>query len=81
MSLQVSPVSRNLHNPVYLMGLEIEDMMIIGVVCILALLGGEFLFPDRYLVFLPLNWALMLLSCFWGYRRSPSSSTANRADT
>lgn len=66
MSLQVSPVSRNLHNPVYFMGLEIEDMMIIGIVCIAALMGGQFLFPDRYLVFLPLNWALMLLVLILG---------------
>ena len=66
MSLQVSPVSRNLHNPVYLMGLEIEDMMMIGIVCIGALIGGQFLFPDRYLVFLPLNWALMLLVLILG---------------
>ena len=67
MALQVSPVSRNLHNPVYFMGLEIEDMMIIGIVCIAALMGGQFFFPDRYLFFIPLNWALMLHgSDSWG---------------
>jgi type IV secretory pathway TrbD component len=53
MSLQVSPVSRNLHNPVYLMGLEIEDMMIIGIVCIVALMGGQFLFPTATSYFFP----------------------------
>ena|ERR1019366_7158853 len=66
MALHVSPVSRNLHNPVYFMGLEIEDMMVVGVVCVGALLGGQVLFPDRYLVFLPMNWALMLMVLILG---------------
>jgi hypothetical protein len=48
------------------MGLEIEDMMVIGVICVGALLGGEVIFPDRYLVFLPLNWALMLMVLLLG---------------
>jgi len=61
MALHVSPVSRNLSNPVYFMGLEIEDMMIVGVVCVAALLGGQLFFADRYLFFIPMNWALMLI--------------------
>jgi hypothetical protein len=43
------------------MGLEVEDMMVVGVLCVGALLGGGLIFPDRYLLFIPLNWALMLL--------------------
>ena len=61
MALHVSPVSRNLNKPVYFMGLEIEDMMIVGVVCVGALMGGQMFFPDRYLFFIPMNWALMLM--------------------
>ena len=61
MALHVSPVSRNLSNPVYFMGLEIEDMMVVGVVCVAALLGGQLFFADRYLFFIPMNWALMLI--------------------
>jgi hypothetical protein len=60
-ALKYSPVSRNLHNPVYFFGLEIEDIMVVGVACVVAMLAGQFFFSDRYLLVLPMNWALAIL--------------------
>jgi len=61
MSLRVSPVSRNLNAQIMLFGLEFEDLMVITVLGVAAMLIGQFLFSDRYLFFLPMNWALLLI--------------------
>ena len=60
MTLRMSPVSRNLHAKVTLLGLEIEDMLFLAMTCAVAMLIGQFLFPNRYMFFLPMNWFLML---------------------
>lgn len=61
MSLRFSPVSRNLHAKVTLLGLELEDMLFLAMACATAMLVGQFLFSDRYMFFLPMNWFLMLM--------------------
>jgi hypothetical protein len=60
MALRMSPVSRNLHAKVTLLGLEIEDMLFLAMACAVAMLTGQFLLPNRYIFFLPMNWFLML---------------------
>ena len=60
MALRMSPVSRNLRAKVTLLGLEIEDMLFLAMACAVAMLTGQFLFPNRYMFFLPMNWFLML---------------------
>ena len=57
----MSPVSRNLHAKVTLLGLELEDMLFLAMACAIAMLVGQFLFADRYMFFLPMNWFLMLM--------------------
>jgi hypothetical protein len=61
MALKMSPVSRNLHAKVTMLGLELEDMLALAMGCAIAMLIGQFLFPDRYMFFLPMNWFLMLM--------------------
>jgi hypothetical protein len=61
MPLRVSPVSRNLNARIMMFGLEFEDLLVITVLGVAAMLGGQFFFSDRYLFFLPMNWALLLL--------------------
>jgi hypothetical protein len=61
MALKISPVSRNLHAKVTLLGLELEDMLFLAMCCAIAMLVGQVLFPDRYLFFLPMNWFLLLM--------------------
>ena len=48
MALRVSPVSRNLAMKVTFMFLELEDMLGLGLLCAVAMVGGNFLFADRY---------------------------------
>ena len=57
----MSPVSRNLHAKVTLLGLELEDMLFLAMACAVAMLVGQFSFSDRYMFFLPMNWFLMLM--------------------
>jgi hypothetical protein len=61
MNLRLSPVSRNLHAKVTLLGLELEDMLFLAMSCAIAMLVGQFVFPNRYMFFLPMNWFLMLM--------------------
>lgn len=61
MALRMSPVSRNLHAKVTLLGLELEDMLFLAMACAIAMLVGQLLFSDRYMFFLPMNWFLMLM--------------------
>jgi hypothetical protein len=49
MALRMSPVSRNLHAKVTLLGLELEDMLFLAMACAIAMLVGQFLFSDRYM--------------------------------
>src|ERR1700730_14946765 len=53
MALKMSPVSRNLHAKV--------TMLALAMGCAIAMLVGQFLFSDRYMFFLPMNWFLMLM--------------------
>jgi hypothetical protein len=64
--LDTSHVSRNLNAQVVLFGLEIGDLLILLVFAVAGMLIGQFVFPDRYLFFLPMNWALMLAVCVVG---------------
>lgn len=61
MALKMSPVSRNLHAKVTMLGLELEDMLALAMGCAIAMLIGQFLFAEKYMFFLPMNWFLMLL--------------------
>ena len=61
MALKMSPVSRNLHAKITMLGLELEDMLALAMACAIAMLVGQFLFSDRYMFFLPMNWFLMLM--------------------
>jgi len=60
MPLRVSPVSRNLNAQIMFLGLEFEDLLIVCVLGVAGMLVGQFCFSDRYLFFLPMNWALLL---------------------
>jgi len=61
MALRMSPVSRNLHAKVILLGLELEDMLFLAAASAGAMLVGQFFFSDRYMFFLPMNWFLLLM--------------------
>jgi len=61
MALKMSPVSRNLHAKVTLLGLELEDMLFLAAASAGAMLVGQFFFSDRYMFFLPMNWFLLLM--------------------
>ena len=61
MALKMSPVSRNLHAKITMLGLELEDMLALAMGCAIAMLVGQFFFPERYMFFLPMNWFLMLM--------------------
>ena len=60
MALHVSPISRNLAMKVTFMFLELEDMLGLGLLCAVAMVGGNFLFSDRYVFGIPMNWFLVL---------------------
>ncbi len=61
MGLNRTPVSRNLNQKVKLFGLELEDLMIVGVATAVAMLAGQFLLPHTTILFLPANFALAIL--------------------
>lgn len=61
MALQVSPISRNLALKVTVMFLEVEDMLALGFACAVVMLAGQFLFSDRYIFSIPMNWFLVLV--------------------
>jgi hypothetical protein len=64
MALRMSPVSRNLNATVMFFGLEFEDLLVVIILGVGGMLAGQFFFPDRYVFFLPMNWALLLLVVF-----------------
>jgi len=61
--LSAGHASMLLYSMLYLtgFGLELEDMLFLAMACALAMLVGQFLFSDRYMFFLPMNWFLMLM--------------------
>jgi len=60
MSLNSSPVSRNLHLKVTMLFLELEDLLTIMLAVCGAMLIGNFLFSDRYIFHIPMNYFLPL---------------------
>ena len=60
MALNSSPVSRNLHLKVTLLFLELEDLLAIMLAVSGTMLVGNFLFSDRYIFHLPMNYFLPL---------------------
>lgn len=61
MALNSSPVSRNLHLKVTLLFLELEDLLAIMLAVSGTMLVGNFLFSDRYIFHLPMNYFLPLV--------------------
>src|SRR3974390_322737 len=60
MALNSSPVSRNLHLKVTILFLELEDLLAIMLAVCGAMLIGNFLFSDRYIFHIPINYFLPL---------------------
>src|SRR5450756_3107790 len=60
MALNSSPVSRNLHLKVTILFLELEDLLTIMLAVCGAMLIGNFLFSDRYIFHIPMNYFLPL---------------------
>jgi hypothetical protein len=59
MPLNTSPISRNIRTTIRLLGLDIEDLMAIGITAIGFLIIGQFVFPSSFSVLgLPMNWFL-----------------------
>lgn len=68
MALHTSPVSRNLQTSIRMLGLDIEDLLVLGVLSIGVLIVGGFVFPRSFTIFgLPANWALFLLIAVGGF--------------
>ena len=61
MALRVSPVSRNLALKVTFLFLEIEDMLALAFACAVSMIAGQFVFSDRYIFSIPMNWFLVLV--------------------
>ena len=61
MALRVSPVSRNLAMKVTFLFLEIEDMLALSFMSAISMIVGQWVFPDRYVFGIPMNWFLVLV--------------------
>ena len=62
MSLTVTPISRNLKTSIRMLGLEIEDLLVVGLAAVFALILGGLIFPRSMSAFgMPMNWV-----CFFG---------------
>jgi len=61
MALSMTPISRNLHMKVTLMYLELEDLLTILLAVSASMIVGNFLFPDREIFHLPMNYFLPLM--------------------
>jgi hypothetical protein len=62
MSLNNTPISRNLHTSIRLLGLDIEDLMALGIISVFSLIIGGFVFPKNMrLVGLPMNYFCFLV--------------------
>ena len=60
MALNQSQVSRNLNAQIVFAGIEFEDLLVLLILAVVGMLIGQFCFPNRYVLFLPMNWAMML---------------------
>ena len=69
MALDQTPVSRNLHASIRFLGLELEDILYLGMGGVAALLVGQFVpyFATRYVAGVPMNWAMFLFVIVGGY--------------
>jgi hypothetical protein len=69
MALNQTPVSRNLHASIKFLGLELEDLLYLGMAGVAALLIGQFVpyFSSRSIVGVPMNWFMFLLVIVGGY--------------
>jgi hypothetical protein len=61
MALAMSPISRNLHMKVTFLYLELEDLLVILFAVAGSMILGNFLFPNREIFHLPMNYFLPLL--------------------
>jgi hypothetical protein len=61
MELETTLISRNLKTSIRLMGLDIEDLLAVGVISVMSLIIGGFIFPKSLTVFsVPMNWFCFL---------------------
>lgn len=61
MELVTSPISRNLKTSIRMLGLDIEDLLALGLIAVSSLLIGQFVFPKTMTVFsIPMNWFCFL---------------------
>lgn len=69
MALNQTPVSRNLHASIKFLGLELEDLLYLGMAGVAALLVGQFVpyFSSRYIAGIPMNWAMFMFVIIGGY--------------
>jgi hypothetical protein len=61
MALLMSPISRNLHMKVTFFYLELEDMLTILLAVSGSMIAGNFLFPNREIFHIPMNYFLPLV--------------------
>jgi hypothetical protein len=61
MPLLMSPISRNLHSSVKFFYLELEDLLTILLSVAGSMIVGNFLFADREIFHIPMNYFLPLL--------------------
>ncbi len=61
MALLMSPISRNLHMKVTFLYLELEDLLTIMLAVAGSMIAGNFLFPDREIFHIPMNYFLPLV--------------------
>lgn len=61
MALSLSPISRNLHMKVTFLYLELEDLLAILLAVVGSMIFGNFLFPEREIFHIPMNYFLPLV--------------------
>lgn len=61
MALLMSPISRNLHMKVTFLYLELEDLLTILLAVSGSMIAGNFLFSDREIFHIPMNYFLPLV--------------------
>lgn len=61
MPLTTSPISRNLRTSVRILGMDFEDLMVVGIIAILTLIVSGFVLPRNLIILgLPGNWFCFL---------------------
>lgn len=61
MLLTTSPISRNLRTSVRILGMDFEDLMVVGIIAILTLIVSGFVLPRNLMILgLPGNWFCFL---------------------